>query len=77
LEPVVAAAAAWFNKEAVMISNADDHQKGVYAASWILIGSRAGFQGQHQIETAGTILAPATNGALWTDDYSSLLKILK
>ena len=77
LEPVVAAAAAWFNKEAVMINNSDDHQKGVYAASWILIGSRGGFQGQHQIETAGTVLAPAKNGGLWTDDYSSLLKILK
>jgi len=77
LQPVVAATAAWFNKEAVMITNSDDHQKGVYAASWILVGSRAGFAGQPQIEKAGTILAPAKNGALWTDDYSSLLRILK
>jgi hypothetical protein len=77
LEPVVAAAAARFDKEAVRISNLDDHQKGVYAASWILVGSRAGFLGQPQIEKVGTILAPAKNGALWTDDYSSLLKILK
>ena len=77
LEPVVAAAAEWFNKEAVMISNSDDHQKGVYAASWILIGSRGGFHGQHQVETAGTILALGKNGALWTDDYSSLIKVLK
>lgn len=77
LEPVVAAAAAWFDREAVMISNSDDHQKGVYAASWILVGSRAGFLGQQQIEKAGTIVAPAKNGALWTDDYSSLLEILK
>ncbi len=77
LEPVVAAAATWFSREAVMISNSDDHQKGVYASSWILVGSRTGFLGQPQIEKAGTILAPAKNGALWTDDYSSLLRILK
>jgi hypothetical protein len=77
LEPVVAAAATWFGKEAVMISNLDDHQKGVYVASWILVGSRTGFVGQSRIEKAGTILAPAKNRALWTDDYSSLLKILK
>jgi hypothetical protein len=77
LEPVVAAAAAWFDKEAVLISNLDDHRKGVYAASWILVGSRAGFLGQPRIEKAGTILAPAKTRALWTDDYSSLLKILK
>lgn len=77
LEPVVAAAAAWFNREAVMISNSDDHQKGVYASSWILVGSRTGFLGRSQIERAGAVLPPARNGALWTDDYSSLLRILK
>ncbi len=77
LEPVVSAAATWFDKEAVLISNLDDHQKGVYAASWILVGNRAGFMGQSRIEKAGTILAPAKNRAAWTDDYSSLLRILK
>jgi SAM-dependent methyltransferase len=77
LEPVVAAAAASFNKEAVMITNLDDHPKGIYAASWILVGSRGGFVGQLRIERAGTILPPAKSGVLWTDDYSSLLRILK
>ena len=41
LEPVVAAAAAWLDKEAVLISNPDDHQNGVYAATWILVGDPA------------------------------------
>jgi hypothetical protein len=77
LEPVVAAAAASFNKEAVMITNLDDHPKGIYAASWILVGSRGGFVGQLRIERAGTILPAAKSGVLWTDDYSSLLRILK
>ncbi len=77
LEPVVAAAAAWFNREAVIVNNLDDHPKGIYAASWILVGSRTGFLGQPRIEKAGTILAPARKGVLWTDDYSSLLKLLK
>jgi SAM-dependent methyltransferase len=77
LEPVVASAAARFNKEAVIISNPDDYQKGVYAAAWILLGSRAGFAGQQQIEKTGAILAPATTKNLWTDDYSSLLKVLR
>ena len=77
LEPVVESAAASLNKEAVRISNSDDHQKGIYAATWILLGSPAGFAGRPQIENAGTILAPASTKNLWTDDYSSLLKILK
>ncbi len=77
LEPVVASAAASLDKEAVMISNSDEHQNGVYAASWILVGSRTGFLGQSRIERVGTILSPAKNGSVWTDDYSSLLRILK
>ncbi len=77
LEPVVASAAESLDKEGVIIINSDDHQNGVYAAAWILLGRRAGFLGQAQIEKAGTILAPSNNRALWTDDYSSLLKILK
>jgi SAM-dependent methyltransferase len=77
LEPIVASAAAWFNKEAVMISNPDDHQKGIYAATWILLGNRTGFTGQPQSESAGTILAPAGTRKLWTDDYSSLLEVLR
>jgi SAM-dependent methyltransferase len=77
LEPVVTAAAAWFNKEAVMINNADDHPKGIYAASWILLGSREGFLGQPLIEKAGEVLPTGESRDSWTDDYSSLLRILK
>jgi hypothetical protein len=73
----VAAAAASLDKEAVLISNPDDHQIGVYAASWILVGRRSGFLGQSRIEKAGTILSPVKNAPFWTDDYSSLLAILK
>jgi thiosulfate reductase cytochrome b subunit len=77
LKPVVAAAAACFGKEAVMVSNSDDHPKGIYAASWILMGNQEGFLGKAQTENAGNILPPGNNRDLWTDDYSSLLKILK
>jgi len=77
LEPVVASAATALGKEAVLINNPDNHSKGVYAATWILLGDRAGFQEQQQIEKAGTILAPGNRKYLWTDDYSSLLRVLK
>ena len=77
LQPVVASAAAWLNKEAVIVTNPDDHQKGVYAATWVLLGSRAGFAGQQRIEKAGAILAASGTKNLWTDDYSSLLRALK
>ena len=77
LEPVVSAAATALNKEAVMITNSDDHAKGIYAATWILLGDHQALTCAPQIEQAGTVLAPAGPKYLWTDDYSSLLKLLK
>jgi len=77
LEPVVASAATALGKGAVLVSNADDHAKGVYAATWILLGDRRGFQRQQQIEKVGMVLAPGNPRYLWTDDYSSLFRILK
>lgn len=77
LEPVVEAAAARLGKEAVEISNSDDHPRGVFASTWILVGNPGGFEAQKQIEAAGRILHPAPSDDLWTDDYSSLFRILK
>ncbi len=77
LEPVVSAAATALHKEAVMVDNADDHENGVYAATWILLGEHDALTGARRIEQAGTVLAPAGAKYLWTDDYSSLLRILK
>ena len=77
LEPVVSAAATALNKEAVVITNSDDHPRGIYAATWILLGNRPALAAASQIEQAGTLLGPAGRKYLWTDDYSSLLKLLK
>jgi SAM-dependent methyltransferase len=77
LTPVVEAAAASLKKEAVIINNNDDHAQGVYAASWIVLGNSPAFYGHQKIEESGTILPPARQGDLWTDNYSSLFRILK
>jgi hypothetical protein len=77
LEPVVQAAAGELKKEAVVINNNDDHPQGIYAASWILIGNPNGFHGQRSVEQAGAMLTNKGRLPLWTDDYSSLLTILK
>lgn len=77
LQPVVLAAAASYGKEAVLINNQDDQPRGIYAASWILVGNSHEFRGKRQIEAAGAILLPSGHERLWTDDYSSVLKLLK
>jgi SAM-dependent methyltransferase len=77
LQPVVEAASAALGKEAVLIDNEDDHPQGIYAAAWVLVGSRDGFAGKRTIEQAGAILLPTGRELLWTDDYSSVFRILK
>jgi len=77
LVPVVAGAANSLNKEAVIVNNEPDGPQGVYRATWILVGNRENFLGRLQIEKAGRLLTASNPRVLWTDDYSSLLRILK
>ncbi|HLV95464.1 MAG TPA: fused MFS/spermidine synthase [Candidatus Acidoferrales bacterium] len=78
LEPVVAAAASRLGKEAVIVNHEVGASQGVYPSTWILLGSREGFLGRREIENAGEILpAKAPMTELWTDDYSSLWRVLK
>jgi hypothetical protein len=77
LAPVVAAAAMKLGKEAVEITNPDDHANGIFNASWILLGTPGRFEGLEQVEAAGHILRRARRNQLWTDDYSSLFRVLK
>jgi len=77
LAPVVAGAARELGKEAVMVKNAHDATRGISSATWIMVGNPRHFLSQPECEKAGTILGPASPRLLWTDDYSSLLKVLK
>jgi hypothetical protein len=76
LEPVVAAAS--LDREAVIVNfGIGDNRSGTYPASWILVGRHEGFTAQSEIEKAGKILPPPPGNQLWTDEYSSLFRILK
>jgi len=77
LEPVVAGAASWLGKEAVVVNYAVEKSRGVYAARWALLGNRNGFLGQAEIEAAGQILSNDEHLRAWTDGYSSVWRILK
>lgn len=77
LAPVVAGAATWLSKEAVMVKNGPDRPQGISAATWILVGNPQHFLGKPEAEKAGTLLAATSPQIQWTDDYSSLFKILK
>ena len=78
LQPVVAGAASLLGKEAVIVNHdVNNSNSGVYPSTWILVASGRGFLGQVAIEKAGQILPPAGHPELWTDNYSSLWKVLK
>jgi hypothetical protein len=75
LQPVVLAAAAALNKEAFLIDSAPDASRGIHHATWMLLLPKDGIQGEEQIRKVAGILN--NDQQLWTDDYSSLLKVLK
>ena len=77
LQPVVAAAAKWLGKEAVVVNHEVNSSKGIYPTTWILVGNPSGFLGQPEIEKAGQVLSASQQLQLWTDNYSSLWRVLK
>lgn len=77
LQPVVEAGAATFTKQALLIENDSKKSEGVYSSTWVLIGNRNGLMADPAILQAGEELAGEDALQLWTDDYSSLLRVLK
>jgi SAM-dependent methyltransferase len=78
LQPVVEGAATALDKEAVVVNRGEGNSRsGIYPAAWVLVGDRKGFVGWPEIEQAGPTHVAGRKEQLWTDNYSSLLKILK
>lgn len=77
LEPVVSAAAAKLDKEAVIVNHEITNSKAIYPSTWILIGDSSGFLGQAEIEKTGKVLPRPPNFRTWTDDYTTLWPVLK
>jgi len=77
LAPVVLNQAKSAGLEAVNISSPDDDYTGAYAADWVLVTANKGFLALPQIQGAGNEIQPKPGLRLWTDDYSSLLPILR
>jgi hypothetical protein len=73
LVPIVQKAADTFNRAAFLAASGSDEARGLKASTWVLVGQReqlVRFASLHE-------LPPATGLRPWTDDYSSLLGIMK
>jgi SAM-dependent methyltransferase len=77
LQPVVTRAATPMGREVLMVANEPDQPKGISRATWVLVCDRGGLLEQEGVRPSGTLLKSSIPRPLWTDDYSSLLPLLK
>jgi spermidine synthase len=76
LAPVVEALAQHAGLPAVLISSPDD-EYGAYAADWVLITADREFLSLPAVKDVAAKIEPRPGFRWWTDDYSSLLPLLK
>ena len=77
LAPVVAQQAQHAGLKAVLVVTEDDDDKGSYGSSWVLVTANSGFLARKEIQDAVQSFDPAPPLRLWTDDYNSLLPLIK
>lgn len=73
MAPVVKRAADSFQRPAYLVENKSDPARGITAATWVLLGPSARLAPYAALKE----LPPAPRVRPWTDDYSSLLGIIK
>jgi SAM-dependent methyltransferase len=77
LQPVVTRAATAMGKEVLMVANDADQHMGISRSTWVLVCERGALIDQEGVRPTGTLLKSTVARPLWTDDYSSLLPLLK
>ncbi len=77
LKPVVQRVAQSLRKLVYAVDSSADEDKEIFKARWVLVSDRQEFFDEPQIKAAIKPLPARADFPLWTDDYSSLWKILK
>jgi hypothetical protein len=77
LEPVVAAIAKDAGLYALSVHSHGDEQNGLYFADWILVTTNQAFLSQPEVVNNAYPTPLRADLRLWTDNYSSLLPLLK
>ena len=77
LEPVLAREAQQAGMHAVTVHSPADESHGVFGSDWVLLTNNEQFLAQPDVGRAAHPASSQNNVNLWTDDYSSILPILK
>lgn len=77
LPPIVREEADYAGLKSVLVSSDEDEDIGVYSADWVLVTKNNEFLQLPKVAEAAAIISPLPGLRLWTDDYNSLLPLLK
>jgi spermidine synthase len=77
LPPVVQEEAEHAGLGSLLVSSPDNEDAGVYSSDWVLVTADQDFLARKEIAAAGAPINPVAGLRLWTDDYNSLLPLLK
>ena len=77
LPPVVEEQAEHAGLQAILVSSDDDEEHGADKADWVLVTANQDFLSQPEIQKAGVKVQRLPRLRLWTDDYTSLLPVLR
>jgi len=76
LVPVVRGAAERLGKKALVISSGPDDDKEIFSATWVLVSAQE-LPYQMELMKAGEVMVSEGPRVVWTDNYSSVWKLLK
>jgi hypothetical protein len=76
LQPVVRAAAEAMGKQALVFKTTSDDARGTFATTWVLVGDSEPL-GHAELKDSGRPPVALPGFHAWTDDFSSLLRVLK
>jgi len=77
LEPVLAREARQAGMHAIVIHSAGDESRGIFVADWVLLTNNEQFLSRPEIARVAKPAQIQNDVGLWTDDYSSILPVLK
>ena len=77
LPPVVQEEAEHAGLHSLLVSSPDDDDVGAYSSDWVLVTADQDFLARKEIAESGAPINAIAGLRLWTDDYNSLLPLLK
>jgi SAM-dependent methyltransferase len=77
LEPVLERIATALGKATLQVETEDDDEGNCFGSTWVLIANKPNVFEHKAFEGAGEPVTPRPGLRVWTDDYSSLLSVVK